>query len=138
MNIRYKDILYMKRPKSDKPKMSMHDRAAQFAPFSALTGHKEAIDETARLVDDKIELSDDKKDELTYNFSVILKHINDLPMVKVEYFVPDELKKGGKYVTMIDNLIKYDSYKDMLVFQNNKCINMNDIIEIEYIKPENK
>ena len=129
---KYKEILYMKRPKSSRTKMSMSDRAAQFAPFSALTGHKESIDEAARLVDDRIELSEDKKDELTFCFSMIMKDIKQEPEVKVVYFVPDERKKGGRYISIKKKLISYDTYKETLIFQDKSEIHLKDIIELEY------
>ena len=129
---KYKEILYMKRPKSSRTKMSMSDRAAQFAPFSALTGHKESIDEAARLVDDRIELSEDKKDELTFCFSMIMKDIKQEPEVKVVYFVPDETKKGGRYISIKKKLISYDTYKETLIFQDKSEIHLKDIIELEY------
>ena len=58
----YSDIINLPYKKSKKYKhMSQKDRAAQFAPFAALTGHKQLIQETQRLTEDKKELDENKK-----------------------------------------------------------------------------
>ena len=77
------------------PQMSMHDRAAQFSPFAALTGHSDAVKETARLTDEKIELTEEKISDLKQKLNFLNEHSAEQPEITVEYFVPDERKSGG-------------------------------------------
>ena len=80
--------------------MSMHDRAAQFAPFAALTGYEAAVGETARLTSERRELDPQEAEELNRRLTDLAARLKDRPKVTVEYFVPDERKSGGAYVTM--------------------------------------
>ena len=97
----YDDIINLPHHVSDKhPQMTMHDRAAQFSPFAALTGHNDAIKETARLTDRRIELSEEVKEELSRKLLYIAENISDKPVVTISYFVEDKLKQGGEYVTL--------------------------------------
>ena len=82
------------------PHMSILDRAAQFSPFAALTGYDAAVEETARLTDDKIELSEDRRAELDRMQLHLLSCISEQPTVTVTFFVPDERKSGGSYRTI--------------------------------------
>ena len=93
----YDDIIDLPRPKSRHEPMPMSDRAAQFSPFATLTGYGDAIDETARLTDVRIELSEEERAELDYKQQYL--STLDAPTVSVTYFVPDERKSGGAYVT---------------------------------------
>ena len=99
-NHEYDDIIDLPHPTSRKhPRMSLHDRAAQFAPFAALTGHEAAIKETARLTDRKAELSDEMIAELNDQINIIRDNIGTDQIIAVTYFVPDEKKSGGEYMT---------------------------------------
>lgn len=131
--MKYKDIIYLDRPKSRRERMSISDRSAQFAPFSALTGHQDAIDETARIVDEKLILSEDRIEELSHRFSEILMKINENPEVKVVHFIKDELKSGGRYETVQNRIKKYDVYKRVLTLENNVNISIDDILEIDEV-----
>ena len=111
--------------------MSIYDRAAQFSPFSALTGHEEAIKETARLTDKRLELDETTKTMLNEKFSFIMEHILDRPEITVTYFVPDTLKSGGRYEVLTGNVKKYDYLNRILHFIDNTEIQIDDIIEIE-------
>ena len=82
------------------PQMSMHDRAAQFAPFSALSGHSEAVAETARLTGRKIELDEYEKQRLDETLLALRAHIRERPEIEVTYFLSDENKEGGRYETV--------------------------------------
>ena len=94
----YEDIINLTHHVSKKhPQMSMHDRAAQFAPFAALSGHSEAIAETARLTDRKIELDEYEKMNLDEKLIVLQEHIRETPEINVTYFCPDDNKDGGRY-----------------------------------------
>ena len=92
----YDDIINLPHPTSTKhPRMPMSDRAAIFSPFAALTGHAAAIQETARLTDQRMELDEDTRAELDRRQAVLLKYIAEQPEVTVIWFQPDERKDGG-------------------------------------------
>lgn len=132
MSGKYDDILYLSHPVSKKhPPMSLHDRAAQFSPFAALTGHSAAIDETARLTERKIELNEEKKAELDRKWQYLRENISRHPFVKITYFIPDERKEGGLYTTVEGCLKKVDSYKGNLVLEDGTEIYFNHIYEME-------
>ncbi len=111
--------------------MSLHDRAAQFSPFAALTGHDEAIKETARLTDARIELDETSKSILNDKLNYIIENISIQPEISVTYFVPDANKSGGMYVENIGKVKKYDYHNKILHFTDGKQIQAYDIIEIE-------
>lgn len=132
MDDKYNDIINLPHYQSKKrPHMSIHDRAAQFSPFAALTGHDEAIKETARLTDKKTELSETTKTILNEKFSFIMEHIYDQPEITVTYFIPDTLKSGGMYVDYTGRVKKYDYHNRILHFTDNTEIDVDDIMEIE-------
>ncbi|MBQ4644140.1 MAG: hypothetical protein IJB72_00060 [Clostridia bacterium] len=129
---KYNDIINLPHYQSKKrPHMSIYDRAAQFSPFAALTGHDEAIKETARLTDKKTELSETTKTILDEKFSFIMEHIYDQPEITVTYFIPDTLKSGGMYVDYTGCVKKYDYHNRILHFTDNTEIKVDDIMEIE-------
>ena len=76
------------------PQMSIYDRAAQFSPFAALTGHEAAIQETARLTEEQAELNEDKKEELNEKLQELMAHAEEHLAVTVTYFKPDDRKEG--------------------------------------------
>ena len=105
-------------------------RAAQFAPFAALTGHDEAVKETARLTDKKIELDEYAKDEVNRKLSYITEHIDDGQIFSITYFVPDGKKDGGRYDTVTDTVLKIKEYENILVMDNGTEIPISDILTI--------
>ena len=134
-NGKYKDIIDLPNHRSKvHAHMSMKDRAAQFSPFAALTGHSDAIDETARITDRKIELSDDEKYILDRKISYIFNNICDEPKCKITYFVPDIYKQGGSYSSYTGNVIKTDSFNGLICFKDKKTIEINQIINIEILE----
>lgn len=132
---KYEDILYMPHPTSvNHPRMSMMDRAAQFAPFAALTGHKEAVNETARVTEEKRILDENKKAFLDEQLQMILEHIKERPQIKVTYFIPDEVKEGGCYETIEKCIRRIDEVERILQFVDGVKIRIEDIYEIEMCK----
>ncbi len=128
----YDDILHLPHHKSAVyPSMSMHDRAAQFAPFAALTGYGDAIDETARSTDRKLKVEETKAQELDEAFARLSACVNETPSVSVMYFVPDEKKAGGTYVTTTGNVRKVDLFSRTLVFVDGTRLALDDIYEID-------
>ncbi len=123
----YSDIINLPYQKSTRhPPMSTLDRAAQFAPFAALTGHKEAVLETARHVSSKKVLDDDQKQIINQQ----LHKIKDNSTIELTYFVADKKKTGGTYVTDIISIKKIDEYEKVIVTTNNQKIKIDDIYEI--------
>ncbi|NLU36527.1 MAG: hypothetical protein GXX01_05860 [Clostridiales bacterium] len=128
----YDDIIHLPRPVSRRrPRMSNLDRAAQFAPFAALTGHEEAVKETARLTVKKLELDEQAKQILNRKLRIIAERIEDMPRINIRYFVPDDKKEGGRYVTADGRAKKLDEFEKVLIMADGKEIPIEDIIEIE-------
>lgn len=128
----YDDIINLPHHESTKhPRMSALNRAAQFSPFAALTGHEAAILETARLTNARLELDEDKKEELDERMQIIRDHISLEPDVSITYFVPDSKKEGGSYLQVIGAVKKLDDIEHKILMQNGTIIPINDIYEIE-------
>ena len=127
----YDDILQLPHPTSIKhPRMPMGDRAAQFSPFAALTGHGAAIAETARVTDRRIELDEDAKEQLDQKLRRLLERIGEQPEITVTWFLPDEKKTGGRYLTTTGTLKRIDSQEHRLVLTDGAQIPLEDILEI--------
>lgn len=126
---RYDDMLDMPHHVSmNHPQMSLRDRAAQFSPFAALTGYDDAIIETARLTDQRIELSDSDKALLDQKLHILMDHISERPFIEISYFLPDQKKKGGKYTTISGNIKRVDEYKHCIFLTDGQRIPIDEII----------
>lgn len=131
-NKNYDDIINLPNPTSKKyPRMSLYDRAAQFAPFSALTGHGAAIRETARLTDEKKELDEDTINQLNERLNIINKNIAAKKIVTITYFAPDDKKNGGRYVTHSGVIKRIDEYEHMVIMTDKTQIPIEQISGIE-------
>ena len=129
----YDDIINMPRHISSKhPQMKIIDRAAQFAPFAALTGHKESINEASRITDSKKELDENQKEILNNKLNYILLNLDKLFEIKITYFQADLKKSGGKYVTVLASIKKIDEYNKVLVLNNGKKIKIDDLYWLEW------
>lgn len=129
---KYNDIIERSHPTSNThPRMTIRNRAAQFAPFAALTGYDDAINETARITKTKIELNEDQKERINEKLLMIQEHIKELVRVEVTYFVKDEKKEGGTYLTVSDYVKKIETYEHVLILQSGERILIEDIIEIQ-------
>ena len=111
--------------------MSLHDRAAQFSPFAALTGYDAAVEEAARLTEQKLELSEEEKAALGAKLTEIKEHIKERPGVTITYFVPDERKAGGTYVTVTGTVRRIDEFERIVVMQDQSRIGIDDIIVLQ-------
>ena len=132
---KYDDMLSMSHHKSKKyPHMSFSDRAAQFSPFAALTGHEDAIKETARLTDVRIELDEDQKVILDEKMTHLAENVKEQPQVTVTYFLQDRKKEGGEYVTVSGKVKKVDATERTIVLTDGTVIPVEDILEIDSIK----
>ena len=129
---RYNDILNMPYPnpeiEKDFPDKIL--RAAQFAPFAALTGHDEAIEETARLTDSKVELDEYQKAELNDKIQLINNSDAD-EEVSITYFVPDKKKSGGAYITKRGIVLKVREYEKDIIMDDGTEIPIDDVFAIE-------
>jgi len=131
MNKNYDDIINLPHFESKKhPRMSLEARSAQFAPFAALTGYEEAIKETARLTDKKIELDEELKQILNNKLQYILENNDINPDVIFTYFVSDKRKSGGKYVEKKCNLKKIDNINGYVTLKDKTKIKIDNIINI--------
>ena len=129
---KYDDILNLPHPESKKhPRMSMHDRAAQFSPFSALTGHDAAIKETARLTDAFIFLDETVKSGLDQRLGLILEKISERPRVMITYFRKDEKKTGGSYEIAEGTIRKVDFYDRVIVMEDRSKIPLDYLVDLD-------
>ena len=127
------ELLEMERPVSTRhAPMRRCDRAAQFAPFAALTGYDSAIRETGRLTDEKIELDEEALTALDMKFQLLMKAIDEEPEASVTYFKPDQRKDGGAYLTETGKIGKIDEYQRLVIMRSGVRIPMDDILQIDF------
>ena len=132
MNRNYDDMIYMEHPKSrNHPPMPIKKRAAQFAPFAALSGHNEAVRETERLTDQRIELDETEKQRLDAKFLLIEEHLSTHPDITITYFLPDRTKEGGKYQIILGKIKKMDPIAKRIVLMDGEEIPIEDVIDID-------
>ena len=128
----YNDIIDLPHHVSTtRPQMSRLDRAAQFAPFAALTGYSAAIKETARLTDERAELSEYELMELNAGIHMLMERIDEHPQVAITYFKPDERKKGGAYLTVKNRAKRLNEYERIILLENGTEISFDDIYNIK-------
>ena len=128
----YDDLLDLPHHVSEsRPQMPMSDRAAQFSPFAALTGYGDAIAETARLTEQRVELSEEERELLDRKQQYLLSMVTDRPEVTVTYFVPDARKAGGAYVVRSGRLEKVDLSERLMYLTDGTVIALDEIIGIE-------
>lgn len=131
MNRNYDDIINLPHHVSKtRPRMSLEQRSAQFAPFAALTGYEDAVEETARITDTKIDIDEEVKLALDRQLNKLKNKINTKPYVTITYFVPDTKKSGGEYVTVAGNVRKIDEYNQLIILEDTTQIPILDINEI--------
>ena len=112
--------------------MPLRDRAAQFAPFAALTGCEAAVGETARLTAERRELDPQEAEELNRRLTDLAARLKDRPEVTIEYFVPDERKSGGAYVT-VTGVVRHISIAErVLVMESGTEIPMEDVDSVVF------
>ena len=129
----YSDIINLPHHVSkNHPQMPMEARAAQFAPFAALTGYDAVIHETARLTEGQVELEEYDNERLNRIFSELMDILEDHPVVTVSYFKPDEHKAGGAYVTVTGQLKKIDTYEQLMVMEDGTAIPIGKIMDLQF------
>jgi hypothetical protein len=139
MSDNYDDIINLPHFSSgSRPHMPLHDRAAQFAPFKALTGYEDSIFESERRTDRKLELSESQNQALNNSLNELEKILAYLPEICVEFFIPDNKKEGGAYVKYTGNLRLIDRVNKKLIFSDGFTVNLDDIFTVEsnYLTPQ--
>lgn len=128
----YSDIINLPHHQSSaRKRMSMLDRAAQFAPFAALTGYEAAIKETARTTEKKSELDEEALIELNRRTLILQGNINAKPLISVKYFIADKKKQGGEYAIYEGNIRKIDNLQHVLVFDDGTRLAMDCVVRID-------
>ena len=111
------------------PQMALADRAAQFSPFAALTGYEDAIDESARLTEEQIELDENAREELDEKLRQIRECGEAHPEITVTYFQKDARKDGGAYVTLTGRVKKIDEYARIISFMDGTVVRIENILQ---------
>lgn len=111
--------------------MPLLDRAAQFSPFAALTGHHEAIKETARLTEEWIELDESRKEMLDERLQIIRENLINRPEIIFTYYKPDEKKSGGAYLTVKGTVIKINEYEHQILLEDDTVLVVENLFSIE-------
>ena len=129
---RYDDIVNLPYPYPTRRKrMSMTNRGAQFAPFAALTGHDKAINETARLTNQKVEVSEEQVSKINIRLNIIQSLLPSSREVSITYFEPDLKKEGGTYITKSCFIKKIDEYERKVIMTDHSYINIINIYSID-------
>ena len=132
MNNRYNEIINLPHHVSKtRPQMPMSDRAAQFAPFAALTGYDSAIKETGRLTSERIGLDEEALTALDRKYQLLMEALDEAPEVTITYFQPDERKAGGKYVSATGAVKNVDDFQRRVTMQDGARIPMDDVLSID-------
>ena len=129
---KYADIIDLPHHQSDtRPKMSNYDRAAQFSPFAALTGHAESIKETARLTDEYSEPSEEMKAIMNEKILFLMEQLENQPEITITFFKPDEKKQGGAYITITGVIKKIKTYERQIQMTTGDLIPIDMVFGIE-------
>ena len=129
---KYDDIINLPHPEpKNHQRMSLENRAAQFSPFAALTGHNAAIIETARLTDRQIELDEGTKSIINEKIQIISDHLSEKPTVTITHFEPDSKKDGGAYLNTTGTVKRIDEFKREIVLTDGTMILIESIYDIE-------
>ena len=133
MNNRYDEIMELPHHVSKtRPQMPMSDRAAQFAPFAALTGYDSAIKETGRLTDERIELDEEALTALDRKYQLLMEALDDAPEVTIIYFQPDARKAGGQYVSATGTVKKVDTFGRQILLQDGTRIPLDSVYDLRF------
>ena len=128
----YSDIIHLPHYVSKKrPQMSIEQRSAQFAPFSALTGYEEAVKEEARVTESRIDIDEEAKIEVNEKLNYIMKHLDKNIIVSVTYFEKDKKKQGGSYKTIKGIIKKIDDSRKTIKMQTGEIIKIEELKKIE-------
>lgn len=129
---KYDDIIHLPHHVSDRhPQMALLDRAAQFSPFAALTGHDAAIREMSRLTEEKIELDEDSRKLLDERLLLVREHLKEAPEITFTYFKPDESKPGGAYLSIRGRVKKIEEAGHWIILEDGTVLDMENLYSME-------
>lgn len=132
MSNKYNDIINLPHHVSKKyPQMSLESRSAQFAPFAALVGYEDAIKETGRLTFERKDFDEEYQSILDRKLQIVKENIILKPKLKITYFENDTKKDGGSYITVLENIEKFNEYREVIILKNNQEIQIKDIVDID-------
>lgn len=133
----YDDIIDAPRHVSEKrPRMSNYDRAAQFSPFAALSGHSETLAECARPTDGCPPLAEDQQELLDRQLRVLAQEIQRRPLVELYFFQPDSRKSGGQFCRLRGRLLALDRRREVLILEDRREIPFCNLRELEPLEGE--
>ena len=128
---KYSDIINIPYKTSVRHKlMPLHDRAAQFAPFAALTGFELIIEEQARFTDSRPILCEDDEAALNKQFNILCDRLDERPLVTLTYFVKDKYKEGGAIVDKSGIIRFIDTVNRQFIFYDKESVAIDDVIAI--------
>ena len=128
---KYEDIIHLPRPVSQRhASMTVQDRAAQFAPFAALTGYEDVIEESGRLTDVRIELDEGEVARLNEVLAQIKEQLTEQPRVRLTCFRADSRKAGGAYHTITGKVKKLDEHEKNLLLADGRVIPLEQIFDV--------
>ena len=131
----YDDIIHLPHYRSKhRSHMSIHDRAAQFSPFAALTGLDAAIEETGRITDSRIELEEYGRDLLDRKLVQLMEQLKERPKTAITYFRPDDRKIGGTYIEITGEVQKIDLHHKLITMDDGQTIPTDEIVDIVLLK----
>ena len=129
---RYDDIINLPHHTSKvHPRMPIEKRAAQFSPFEALTGYGDAVAETVRLTDNRMDLDESERAVLEERLQLLLDAENPKPEVSLTWFIPDERKAGGRYVTHTGILRKLDALARVIVMEDGTLVPVDEVTDVQ-------
>lgn len=132
MTDNYDDIIHLPHHVSKRhPQMSLYNRAAQFAPFAALTGYGAAIAETARQTSPKIEMMEDDRQLMDRKLSILSSHLEEEPTISITFFQPDSRKSGGHYLTITGIVKTIRTNERIIIMKDRKKISIDAIVGLE-------
>ena len=133
---KYDDIINLPHHVSPtRPQMPVADRAAQFSPFAALTGHDAAVKETARLTQEWVELTEGSKEYVDRQLQMVKEYIKTHPKIVVTYFCPDARKAGGEYISLTGKVKKINEYERNILLEDETLIPIDMIFDINVLLP---
>ena len=134
MNEKYANIIDLPHQVSKiRPRISRLDRAAQFAPYSALSGYEAAVRETARLTDRKTELDDYEKEKIDQTLNGLLASEVGVK-ASLTFFCPDRKKEGGSYITLSGEIYKIDGIERKIIMVGGEEIMLDDLVNVQKIE----
>lgn len=129
---KYDDIIDLPHHVSEKRvQMPLLSRAAQFAPFAALSGYEAVIAEAGRRTQTPVELTGAAVEELNEALCGVLRRLGERPRVRLTWFAPDARKEGGSYQTVTGIIRRYDPAKKALQLEDRSWVFLEKLVALE-------